>query len=134
MSGATGDERHAHERPAVDEDALGDLQRLFASEHEARLLRSVLGDGPRRLADMRVALTARDVDALGWAAEALRGAAELVGARPLSALCVRLAREARAGNWELAQGLVGALDEEYASVRTRLEAELRRGRRAGDAE
>lgn len=134
MGGAAGDEREARERPVVDEDALDDLQRLFAAEQEARLLRGVLGDGPRRLEDMRAALKTHDVDTLGWAADALRGAADLVGARHLSMLCTRLADEARGGNWTAAQGLVGALGDEYAGVRARLEAELRRNRRAGDAE
>jgi HPt (histidine-containing phosphotransfer) domain-containing protein len=126
MTGAGSDGPTVHQRRVLDEHALEDLQRLFAGEHERRLLLAVLDEGPRRLEDMRVGLRLRDPESLSWNADALHGAAELVGARRLATLCTRLAEAARCAQWEQAAGLVGDLSHEYADVRLRLEAELRR--------
>lgn len=126
MTGAGSDEPSVHESRVLDEHALEDLQRLFAGEHERRLLLAVMDEGPRRLEDMRAGLRARDPESLSWNADALRGAAELVGARRLATLCTRLAEAARCAQWEQAAELVGELGHEYAGVRSRLETELRR--------
>ncbi len=132
MAGVEGDEPGPQELSGVDEGALAELQRLFAAEQEERLLAAVLGEVPRRLADMRTALQQGDAEALSWGADALRGAADLVGARRLGGLCTRLADAARSGGWEEAGELVGALDREYSDVRLRLEAELQRGHRSDE--
>jgi HPt (histidine-containing phosphotransfer) domain-containing protein len=132
MAGVEGDEPGTQEDSGVDEVALADLQRLFAADQEQRLLAAVLGGFPRRLADMRAALGQHDAETLSWGADALRGAADLVGARRLGGLCTRLADTARSGGWEEAGELVEALDREYSDVRLRLEAELQRGHRSDE--
>ncbi len=107
----------------VDERTLAELQRLFGG-NEVRLLRGVLGTGPRRLRDLRAALVQHDPDALAWSAEALRGGAELVGAFPFAELCTRLAEAARRGAWSDVEALLSPLEEEHVRVRRRLEGEL----------
>lgn len=114
------------ERRVVDDAALRELRRLFDGD-EACLLGGVLGAAPRRVADMRAAFAQRDLAAVAWAADTLRGAAELVGARTLSARCTRLAESARQADWIASGALIEAIGAEYARVARRLEAELRRG-------
>lgn len=116
-------------RGVLDDTALRELRRLFDGD-EACLLGGVLGAAPQRVADMRAGFAQRDLATVAWAADTLRGAADLVGARALSSRCARLAESARQADWIASGALIEAIGAEYARVARRLEAELQRDRQA----
>jgi CheY-like chemotaxis protein/HPt (histidine-containing phosphotransfer) domain-containing protein len=78
---------------------------------------------PHRLAAIRTAIESSNQDALAHEAHALKGSSAHLGATRMDALCEILEAQGRAGSIGGAGAMLSVLEEEFARVRSALEAE-----------
>jgi PAS domain S-box-containing protein len=78
---------------------------------------------PHRLAAIRTAIESSNPDALAHEAHALKGSSAHLGATRMDALCEILEAQGRAGSIGGAGAMLSVLEEEFARVRSALEAE-----------
>lgn len=112
---------------ALDPHVLADLRRVFAGVARPALgavVDDFLESGPRRLNEIAEAVARRDVEASCWAAQALAGAARLLGAQGLADLCVTLEETAQAQSWAQLHALLDGLTVQHDQVRHLVEDEF----------
>jgi HPt (histidine-containing phosphotransfer) domain-containing protein len=121
----------------LDPHALAELRRVFAGAARpalAAIVHDFLESGPRRLREIADALGRRDVEALCWAAQALAGAARLLGARELAEACSTLEDAGRDGSWAHLPALADALAARHDQVRRLVEDEFGMALESGAAQ
>jgi HPt (histidine-containing phosphotransfer) domain-containing protein len=79
-----------------------------------------LNEAPPRLAAIAEAVEREDPQALYQAAHALKGEADILGARGIHSLCARLEELGRAATMAGAKDLVHALEQALRQIRTPL--------------
>lgn len=112
--------------PDLDPAALTRLERLGGPPFVARILDLFLREAPPKVAALRVALDARDADAVAYWAHALVSSSGNLGATRLQELLRRTEQEALAARWEPLPELVVELETAFAIARADLMAELDR--------
>src|SRR5207249_3577766 len=107
--------------PAVDPAQLQSL-RALQEEGEPDVLRELIemfiGDVQRSLASLRDAAARQDAQLLARAAHTLKGSSANMGAKPLSALSLKIEEAARAGSLSGMSALVQELESEMSRVRS----------------
>ncbi len=101
------------DRAALDELlSMVDGDAAFLDE----MIDTFLGDGPARLAELRLALASSDVTALRRAAHTLKSNSRTFGASTLAALCQELEARAAGGVLDDAPAVVARIEAEYGGV------------------
>ena len=110
--------------PALDPAALAALRELNPGDDSffQDLIQIFLDDSPQRIAEIEQSLMKRDVRQLTLAAHSLKGSSSNFGAERLRALSEQLELLGRQGPLGDAPGQLLALKNEFARVRTALEA------------
>lgn len=89
-----------------------------------KIIQQYLEDAPRRLEQMRRALTKSDSSELGLAAHSLKNISHYVAANQLCALAAKLEEAADTKRWEDLAELLPFAEAEFNTLRPRLENEL----------
>ena len=110
--------------PALDPAALAALRELNPGDDSffQDLIQIFLDDSPQRIAEIEQSLLKGDVRQLTLAAHSLKGSSSNFGAERLRALSEQLELLGRQGPLGDAPGQLLALKNEFARVRTALEA------------
>ena len=106
--------------PVLDPAVLETLRRLTPPGEPdvlTEVLRIFLDEGPARVARLRNAWTARNIEEVHRSAHSLKGSAGNIGARRLHAVCSQLDE---IGDLDAAAALVAALDAEFDKVVTEI--------------
>jgi two-component system, sensor histidine kinase and response regulator len=102
------DREDAMARVGGDAELLVEIAGLFIAEY------------PGLLEELRLALTEGDSSKLERTAHALKGSVANFGAKPAVAAALALERAGRAGDIELAQGLISDLEQALAALHSEL--------------
>ena len=110
--------------PALDPAVVASLRELTPPGEPdvlTEVLQLFLADVPGRIARLRDACAAGNAVEVQRAAHSLKGSAGNIGAHDLYAVCRQLDDQGRSGDLAGAEGLVGALETEYARVATEIQ-------------
>jgi HPt (histidine-containing phosphotransfer) domain-containing protein len=117
------DESGQEASTGVDPAALLRLRTALREQGDAvvaQLIGLFIEEATKRLATIDHGMRADDAPAVQLCAHALRGSAELLGARRLGHLSERLERAAGEGQLQAAEALLADLHDEYARVERQL--------------
>ncbi len=103
------------DRQHLDEEALAELQDVMEDEFDV-LIQTYIVDSRDRIASLRTALAASDADAFARTAHSLKGSCINIGAPRLGELCLEAEEAGKAGDLGEGSELVGAIEEEFATV------------------
>jgi CheY-like chemotaxis protein len=138
---ATTDARMAQPRPeqavpppAIDRGMLASLLELDDPDEDPEsggLINETIQSAAKSHAQLLTAVKDEDVEAIAFLAHRLKGVVGLLGAKPMSSLCLQL--ESAVANGELAQTheLVDKIESEFQRVRAAVETERRSLSRQG---
>jgi HPt (histidine-containing phosphotransfer) domain-containing protein len=104
----------------LDPDALTRLDKLGGPGFAQRIIGIFLTEAPRRAADARRAVEARDDSALAHAVHALISSAGNLGAAGLADYARQVEREAELGRWDVLPERVDRLTEVLDVLQSRL--------------
>lgn len=105
--------------PHIDMAMLDDL-RLVMGEDYSSLLQAFVEDSTRKIAQMRVACSGRDMELLRMTAHSLKGSSSNIGAARLSFMCKQMEDHARSGQLEPCLPWMDRAAEEQGHVITLL--------------
>ena len=111
------------DRPALDADVVGRLERLGAETGEdfmGQLAHVFLADAETRIVALRQALARDDGPALIGIAHTMCGASANLGAADLARLCAHLATNGAVVDLESVEALIQSVEAELARVRSAL--------------
>ena len=109
--------------PVLDPAVLETLRKLTPPGEPdvlTEVLRIFLDEGPARVARLRNAWTARNIEEVHRSAHSLKGSAGNIGARRLHAVCSQLDEIGESRDLDAAAALVAALDAEFDKVVTEI--------------
>jgi signal transduction histidine kinase/CheY-like chemotaxis protein/ligand-binding sensor domain-containing protein len=113
-------------------DQLRQLQAMTGQELISPIIDRFLAEAPRRLAELRLALTARDNLNFVFIAHAFKGSGAQLGARRLAKICHELEMRGRKVEWAGMDEIVGHLQTEIERLTPLLQAKAEEGRPAGE--
>jgi HPt (histidine-containing phosphotransfer) domain-containing protein len=108
-------------------DELWQLQASTGQELVLPIIDHFLAEAPRRLAELRLALTARDNFKLAFAAHAFKASCAHLGARRLAKICDDLESRGRRVEWSGIEEIVGHLQNEIEYIEPLLRAKAANG-------
>ncbi len=106
-----------------DEDELESVQEIFGADF-TELAALFLEDSPKRIAVLHATAAIRDLVQLAKVTHAFSGSTASIGAIGLSALCRSLELDARSGKLVNVDGVLAAIDKEYARIAAKIDAML----------
>ena len=114
-------------------DQLRQLQAMTGQELISPIIDRFLAEAPRRLAELRLALTARDNLNFVFIAHAFKGSGAQLGARRLAKICHDLEMRGRKVDWSGVEEAVGHLQIEVERLTPILQAKAEEGREPSPA-
>jgi signal transduction histidine kinase/CheY-like chemotaxis protein/ligand-binding sensor domain-containing protein len=122
----TADDADAFDPKYIDQ--LRQLQAMTGQELISPIIDRFLAEAPRRLAELRLALTARDNLNFVFIAHAFKGSGAQLGARRLAKICHELEMRGRKVEWAGMDEIVGHLQIEVERLTPVLQAKAEEGR------
>lgn len=116
---------------ALDDTALGRLDRIGGNEFVVEMIELFLENAPERLKAARDAFEGGDVPTLHRAVHSLKSTAANLGARTLQETAGEAEARANEGDMEAIPPLLDDLDRQYEQARDELEVERNRRKGAG---
>jgi HPt (histidine-containing phosphotransfer) domain-containing protein len=110
-------------------DQLRQLQSMTGQELVSPIIDRFLTEAPRRVAELRLALAAKDHLNFVFVAHAFKGSGSQLGARRLAKLCHELEMRGRRADWPGLEEVVGLLQSEVERISPLLRAKAAEGRR-----
>ena len=114
-----------NEPHVLDEAALAKLRQIGGASLVSEMITIFLRNAPGRLSEAMAAQAAGNMEPIERAGHSLKSGCGYVGATGMRELAIRLERAAREGDAQTTQSLLQALEEAWAAVGPRLQAELR---------
>ncbi|HEX7186363.1 MAG TPA: response regulator, partial [Thermoanaerobaculia bacterium] len=108
-------------------DQLRQLQATTGQELVSPIIDRFLAEAPRHLAELRLALAAKDNHNLVFVAHALKGSGAQLGAHRLAKICHDLETRGRRVEWSGMEEIVGHLQSEIERIAPRLRAKAADG-------
>jgi HPt (histidine-containing phosphotransfer) domain-containing protein len=109
-------------------DHLWQLQARTGQDLVVPVIDHFLAEAPRRLAELRQALAARDHLQLAFTAHTFKASGAQIGARRLAKVCEDLEMRGRRAEWPGLEEIVGHLHNELEHIVPLLRAEAAKGR------
>jgi signal transduction histidine kinase/CheY-like chemotaxis protein/ligand-binding sensor domain-containing protein len=109
-------------------DQLRQLQSMTGQELVSPIIDRFLAEAPRRVAELRLALAAKDNLNFVFVAHAFKGSGAQLGARRLAKLCHELETRGRRVDWPGLEEIVGQLQAEVERISPLLRAKAAEGR------
>lgn len=103
------------DRQHLNEEALAELQDVMEDEFDV-LIQTYIIDSRDRIASLKAALAAADAGAFARTAHSLKGSCINIGAPRLGELCLEAEEAGKVPDLGEASQLVGAIEEEFATV------------------
>ncbi len=116
-------DQNDHEGESSPPDELEEIQQIFGDGF-GELVALFRADSPKRIHALHIAVAEHDMMQIAKIAHALSGSTASIGASRLSTLCKQLEKNAREGELHEPDVRLRALEQEYASVESRLQAIL----------
>lgn len=110
-----------NDKPHLDEEALAELQDVMEGEFDV-LVQTYIGDSSERIARLKAALNADDIDGFTKMAHSLKGSSINIGAPHLGELCEKAEMAGKAHKPDQMPALLKAIDVEFKAVSGRLQS------------
>jgi HPt (histidine-containing phosphotransfer) domain-containing protein len=107
------------DKPHLDEEALAELQEVMEGEFKL-LIQTYIGDSLERIAGLKIALNAGDIDAFTKMAHSLKGSCINIGAPYLGELCQAAEIAGKSQEMKQASALLETITAEFQVVTERL--------------